>query len=62
VAGLAAIGIAASPEPVCGSTPRHLAWTVLGAVTITVWPAHPCLAAAAAGSRNHQNQVTVGSP
>jgi hypothetical membrane protein len=39
VAGLAGIGIAASPEPARGSTPRHLAWTVLGAVTITVWPA-----------------------
>src|SRR5712672_841993 len=39
VAGLAGIGIAASPEPARGATPRHLAWTVLGAVTITVWPA-----------------------
>ena len=39
VAGLAGIGIAASPEPACGTTPRHLAWTVLGAVTIAVWPA-----------------------
>jgi hypothetical membrane protein len=39
VAGLAGIGIAASPEPASGSTPRHLAWTVLGAVTIAVWPA-----------------------
>jgi hypothetical membrane protein len=39
VAGVAAIGIAASPEPVHGSTPQHLAWTSLGAVTITVWPA-----------------------
>jgi hypothetical protein len=39
VAGLAGIGIAASPEPARGTTPRHLAWTVLGAVTITVWPA-----------------------
>jgi hypothetical membrane protein len=39
VAGLAGIGIAASPEPARGSTPRHLAWTVLGAVTIAVWPA-----------------------
>jgi hypothetical protein len=39
VAGLAGIGIAASPEPARASTPRHLAWTVLGAVTITVWPA-----------------------
>jgi hypothetical membrane protein len=39
VAGLAGIGIAASPEPLSGSTPRHLAWTVLGAVTNAVWPA-----------------------
>src|SRR5258705_593899 len=39
VAGLAGIGIAASPEPARGSTPRHLAWTMLGAVTIAVWPA-----------------------
>ena len=39
VAGLAGIGIAASPEPARGATPRHLAWTVLGAVTTAVWPA-----------------------
>jgi hypothetical membrane protein len=39
VAGLAGIGIAASPEPASGVTPRHLAWTVLGAVTIALWPA-----------------------
>jgi hypothetical membrane protein len=39
VAGLAGIGIAASPEPARGTTPRHLAWTGLGAVTIAVWPA-----------------------
>jgi hypothetical membrane protein len=39
VAGVAGIGIAASPEPAGGPTPRHLAWTVLGAVTIAVWPA-----------------------
>jgi hypothetical membrane protein len=39
VAGLASIGIAASPEPAHGSTPQHLAWTALGAVTIAVWPA-----------------------
>jgi hypothetical membrane protein len=39
VAGLSSIGIAASPEPAVGSTPQHLAWTVLGAATITVWPA-----------------------
>ena len=38
-AGLAGIGIAASPDPASGATPRHLAWTVLGAVTIAVWPA-----------------------
>ena len=39
VAGLSSIGIAASPEPVRGSTPLHLAWTSLGAVAITIWPA-----------------------
>jgi len=39
VAGLAGIGIAASPEPARGATPPHLAWTVLGAVTIAAWPA-----------------------
>ena len=38
-AGLASIGIAASPEPVKGSTPQHLAWTSFGAAVITVWPA-----------------------
>jgi hypothetical membrane protein len=39
IAGLAGIGIAASPEPATGVTPQHLAWTVLGAVTTTIWPA-----------------------
>ena len=39
VAGMAGIGIAASPEPARGATPRHLAWTMLGAVTMAVWPA-----------------------
>ena len=39
VAGLSSIGIAASPEPVVGSTPQNLAWTSLGEVTIAVWPA-----------------------
>jgi hypothetical protein len=39
VAGLSSIGIAASPEPVVGSTPQHLVWTSLGEVTIAVWPA-----------------------
>jgi hypothetical protein len=39
VSGLATIGIAASPEPASGPTPQHLAWTVLSAVTIAVWPA-----------------------
>jgi hypothetical membrane protein len=39
VAGLSSIGIAVSPEPVHGSAPQHLAWTSLGAVAITVWPA-----------------------
>ena len=39
VAGMAGIGIAASPEPAAGPTSRHLALTVLGAVAIAVWPA-----------------------
>ena len=39
VAGLSSIGIAVSPEPTRGSTPQHLAWTSLGAVAITIWPA-----------------------
>jgi len=39
VAGLAGIGVAASPEPASGATPRHLAWTVLGAITTALWPA-----------------------
>jgi hypothetical membrane protein len=43
VAGLAGIGIAASPEPATGVTPQHLAWTVLGAVTTAVWPAFVAL-------------------
>jgi hypothetical membrane protein len=39
IAGLSCIGIAACPEPVQGSTPQHLTWTVLGAVVLAVWPA-----------------------
>lgn len=39
VAGLAALGVAACPEPAHGSTPQHLAFTAVGAVTIAVWPA-----------------------
>ena len=39
VAGLAGVSIAASPEPARGATPRHLAWTVLGAVAVALWPA-----------------------
>jgi hypothetical membrane protein len=39
VSGLAAIGIAASPQPQSGSTTQHLVFTSIGAVAITVWPA-----------------------
>jgi hypothetical protein len=39
VAGLSAIGIAASPQPVSGSRAQHLIFTSIGAVAITVWPA-----------------------
>jgi hypothetical protein len=39
VAGMCSFGIAAAPVPATGPTPLHLAWTVLGAVTLTFWPA-----------------------
>lgn len=39
VAGLAGIGIALCPEPVHGSTPQHLLFTTIGAITLSVWPA-----------------------
>jgi hypothetical protein len=39
IAELAAIGIAASPQPVSGSRAQHLIFTGIGAVVITVWPA-----------------------
>jgi hypothetical membrane protein len=38
VAGLAGIGLAASPVPAHGLTMRHLAFTVIGAAVITMWP------------------------
>ncbi|MGI8760479.1 MAG: DUF998 domain-containing protein [Jatrophihabitantaceae bacterium] len=39
VAGLAALGVAAFPEPAHGSTVRHVACTAVGAVAIAAWPA-----------------------
>jgi len=39
VSGVSTIGIAASPEPASGPTSQHLAWVVLAAVSIAVWPA-----------------------
>jgi hypothetical membrane protein len=38
-AGISSAGIADSPQPVQGTNPQHLVWTVLGAVAIAVWPA-----------------------
>jgi hypothetical membrane protein len=38
VSGLAAFGVAANPEPARGSTSQHLAFTVIGALAIAVWP------------------------
>lgn len=38
IAGVAAIGLALSPVPAHGMTSRHLAWTVVGATVMTVWP------------------------
>jgi Protein of unknown function (DUF998) len=56
VAGLASFGIAASPEPVVGSTPQHLAWTSLGAERLTSsvqtsWPFAVALALGRGTSR-----------
>jgi Protein of unknown function (DUF998) len=42
VAGVCSVGIAASPVSPGGPTATHLAWTVLGAVTIAVWPVVAC--------------------
>jgi hypothetical membrane protein len=39
IAGLSGVGIAVSPQPVHGSNPQHMVWTVLGAVALAVWPA-----------------------
>ena len=36
--GLSTLGIAATPEPVTGPTPRHLAFAVSCVVTTLVWP------------------------
>jgi hypothetical protein len=36
--GLSTLGIAATPEPATGPTPRHLAFAVSCAVTTVVWP------------------------
>ncbi len=38
VTGLSTLGIAASPEPITGPTPRHLAFAVSCVVTTAVWP------------------------
>lgn len=39
VAGFAAIGIAAAPQPVHGASPAHIISTVVGEVVIATWPA-----------------------
>jgi hypothetical membrane protein len=39
IAGLSSLGIAASPESAGGPTAVHLAWTVIGAIIIAIWPA-----------------------
>lgn len=39
VAGLAAFGVALSPQPVHGSTAQHVAFTALGELAIAIWPA-----------------------
>jgi hypothetical protein len=39
IAGMASIGIAASPEPVEGSSLCHMVFTTVGAGLIAIWPA-----------------------
>jgi hypothetical protein len=39
VSGIASIGIAGSPEPVEGSSFRHMVFTTVGAGMIAIWPA-----------------------
>jgi hypothetical membrane protein len=39
LAGICSAGIASAPEPASGPTAMHLAWTVLGGITIALWPA-----------------------
>ena len=39
IAGAAAIGVASFPEPAHGTSHAHALFTVIGAVTITIWPA-----------------------
>jgi hypothetical protein len=38
VTGLSTLGIAASPEPATGPTPRHLAFAVSCVITTAIWP------------------------
>jgi hypothetical protein len=58
LAGFAAIGIAAYPEPRHGSTPPHLAFTAFGAVVIAIWPLM-LIAKAPARSALLQTRVSV---
>jgi hypothetical protein len=56
--GLSSLGIAASPEPATGPTPRHLAFAVSCAVTTAAWPA---LAARRAPARPRVLSVRGGA-
>ncbi|MCW2527469.1 MAG: putative integral rane protein [Pseudonocardiales bacterium] len=38
VAGIAAVGIAACPQPAHGSTPQHMAFTAIGECALAFWP------------------------
>jgi hypothetical membrane protein len=39
ITGLSTLGVALTPEPAAGPTPRHLAFAVGCVVTATIWPA-----------------------
>lgn len=64
VAGVAALGVAAFPEPAHGSSGRHVVCTVIGAVTIAFWPAlvaRPGSVAVAAIGRRRSAAAVVAS-
>jgi uncharacterized protein DUF998 len=55
ISGAAAIGVAASPEPVVGTSVQHMTFTSIGAASIAVWPA-------LTAQRNNPASVLTSAP